>query len=625
MVNEGVRRAFTHPDNVLRGSVLADPDGSRTNTRDNTPAVIHTRVVPGDRVAVEVAAKGGGSEAKAMFRMLNPSDSVADWIVEVVPKMGAGWCPPGILGVGIGGTPEKAMLLAKESMMAPIDIHALRERGASNRAEELRLELFDRVNALGIGAQGLGGLTTVLDVKVREYPTHAVNKPVAVIPNCTATRHIGFELDGNGPATFTPPDLDDWPDIAFEMGDDVRRVNLDRLDREDIATWKAGETLLLSGKLLTGRDAAHRRLTDMIAAGESLPVDFNGRFIYYVGPVDPVRDEVVGPAGPTTATRMDKFTRVMLERTGLLGMVGKAERGAEAIELTLDYETGRASYRSTSPGSGGQVGKWHVQPALKRFLTPEFLSLFIFDGEFAGRLLDGGQAEADRVVDALCQVYLLREASVVAEEFWKQQSKADSTKTGKGLEARREERDRLAEREKMVWERLARAKVEIAEIGAEVAGLEAKISERMDGVEETRRLREEAAGRRAEAQGDVAERRAHLMNSLRLPYALHPALAKRLTGLRDSLDRVRLPENTSAQRVYTLQSSVVSRAAIWLPELGRPALAALRWRRRRRTLEETGASGRWSSSGTIGNTSKTSGSTEWGSGKQRRYSATRWR
>ena len=337
MVNEGVRRAFTHPDNVLRGSVLADPDGSRTNTRDNTPAVIHTRVVPGDRVAVEVAAKGGGSEAKAMFRMLNPSDSVADWIVEVVPKMGAGWCPPGILGVGIGGTPEKAMLLAKESMMAPIDIHALRERGASNRAEELRLELFYRVNALGIGAQGLGGLTTVLDVKVREYPTHAVNKPVAVIPNCTATRHIGFELDGSGPAMFAPPDLDDWPDIAFEMGDDVRRVNLDGLGREDIATWQAGETLLLSGKLLTGRDAAHRRLTDMIAAGEPLPVDFNGRFIYYVGPVDPVRDEVVGPAGPTTATRMDKFTRVMLERTGLLGMVGKADRGAEAIDAIRDH------------------------------------------------------------------------------------------------------------------------------------------------------------------------------------------------------------------------------------------------------------------------------------------------
>ena len=338
MVNEGVRRGFTHPDNVLRASVLDEPNGARANTGDNTPAVIHTRIVPGDRLTVEVAAKGGGSEAKAKFKMLNPSDSVADWIVGVVPEMGAGWCPPGILGVGIGGTPEKAMLLAKEAMMAPIDMHELQQRGPSNRAEELRLDLFNRVNALGIGAQGLGGLTTVLDVKVKEYPTHAANKPVAVIPNCSATRHLRFELDGAGPATFEPPDLADWPDIDFELGDDVRRVSLDGISRQETSTWKAGDTLLLSGKLLTGRDAAHRRLVEMIERGDPLPVDFQGRFIYYVGPVDPVGDEVVGPAGPTTATRMDKFTRALLERAGLLGMIGKAERGPEAIEAIRDNE-----------------------------------------------------------------------------------------------------------------------------------------------------------------------------------------------------------------------------------------------------------------------------------------------
>ena len=336
MVNEGVRRGFAFPDNVLRNSVLRDPDGRRANTGDNTPAVIHTRLVEGDRLRVEVAAKGGGSEAKAMFKMLNPSDSVVDWVLDSVPKMGAGWCPPGILGVGIGGSPEKAMLLAKEAMMQPIDIHELRQRGAANRAEELRLELFDKVNALGIGAQGLGGLTTVLDVKVLEYPTHAANKPVAVIPNCTATRHLHFELDGSGPATFVPPNLDDWPDIAFQPGDDARRVNLDAVTPADVATWKAGETLLLSGKMLTGRDAAHKRLADLIERGDTLPVDFANRFIYYVGPVDAVGDEVIGPAGPTTATRMDKFARTMLERTGLLGMIGKAERGPEAIAAIRD-------------------------------------------------------------------------------------------------------------------------------------------------------------------------------------------------------------------------------------------------------------------------------------------------
>ena len=336
MVNEGVRRAYTFPDNVLRGSVLTDPDGARANSGDNTPAVIHTRLVPGNRLTVEVAAKGGGSEAKAMFAMLNPSDSVADWILDAVPKMGAGWCPPGILGVGIGGSPEKAMLLAKEAMMAPIDIHELQARGPASRTEELRLELFDRVNALGIGAQGLGGLTTLLDVKVREYPTHAANKPVAVIPNCTATRHVRFELDGTGPATLKPPDLTDWPDIAFELGDQVRRVDLDTVTREDVAAWRAGETLLLSGRMLTGRDAAHKRLVDLIERGKPLPVDFKDRFIYYVGPVDPVGDEVIGPAGPTTATRMDKFTRTMLERTGLLGMIGKAERGPAAVAAIRD-------------------------------------------------------------------------------------------------------------------------------------------------------------------------------------------------------------------------------------------------------------------------------------------------
>ncbi len=338
MINEGVRRAYQNPENVLRASVLADPDGARTNTRDNTPAVIHYKVVPGNTVNIELAAKGGGSEAKAKFAMLNPSDSVVDWVLSVVPQMGAGWCPPGLLGVGIGGTPEKAMLLAKESMMEPIDIHELKARGPSTHAEELRLELFEKVNALGIGAQGLGGLTTVMDVKVKEYPTHAANKPVAVIPNCSATRHVHFVLDGSGPATFEAPDLSEWPDIEFELGDDVRRVNLDTLTPEEVRTWKAGDTLLLSGKLLTGRDAAHKKLVDLMERGEPLPVDFTNRVIYYVGPVDPVGDEVVGPAGPTTATRMDKFTRAMLEKTGLIGMVGKAERGPAAIEAIRDNQ-----------------------------------------------------------------------------------------------------------------------------------------------------------------------------------------------------------------------------------------------------------------------------------------------
>ena len=354
MINEGVRRGYQFEDNVLRASVLADPDGTRTNTKDNTPAIIHYSVVPGDEVNIEVAAKGGGSEAKAKFAMLNPSDSVVDWILDVVPGMGAGWCPPGVLGVGIGGTPEKAMLLAKQSMMDAVDIHGLQERGAANHQEAMRLELFDKVNALGIGAQGLGGMTTVLDVKVKEYPTHAANKPVAVIPNCSATRHVHFSLDGSGPAAFEPPDLSEWPEIDFDLGDDVRRVDLDTLTPEDVQTWKSGETLLLSGKLLTGRDAAHKKLIDLLERGEEMPVDFRNRVIYYVGPVDPVGDEVIGPAGPTTATRMDKFTRQLLEETGLLGMVGKAERGPAAIEAIRDS---KAAYMIAVGGAAYLVAK----------------------------------------------------------------------------------------------------------------------------------------------------------------------------------------------------------------------------------------------------------------------------
>jgi fumarate hydratase class I len=334
MVNEGVRRAYLNPDNVLRASILEDPAGARRNTGDNTPAVIHMELVPGDKLDVRIAAKGGGSENKSKLAMLNPSDSILDWVVKTVPTMGAGWCPPGMLGIGIGGTAEKAAVLAKESLMDPIDIYELRERGPSNRIEELRLEIMDAVNRLGIGAQGLGGLTTVLDVKIKDYPTHAASLPVALIPNCAATRHAHFILDGSGPALQTPPDLDDWPDITWEVGEDVRRVNLDSVTREEIGTWKPGDTLLLSGKMLTGRDAAHKKIEGLIRSGEGLPagVDLRGRFIYYVGPVDPVRDEVVGPAGPTTSTRMDKFTDFILEHTGLLGMIGKAERGPTGIE-----------------------------------------------------------------------------------------------------------------------------------------------------------------------------------------------------------------------------------------------------------------------------------------------------
>ena len=334
MINTGVRQAYQHPDNPLRASMVNPPIGPRKNTGDNTPAIIYHELVPGNTVEIALAAKGGGSENKSKFTILNPSDNLADWVVKTLPSMGAGWCPPGVLGIGIGGTAEKAMLLAKESLMAPIDIQELQARGAQNATEALRLEIFERVNDLGIGAQGLGGLTTVVDVKINQYPTHAASLPVGMIPNCAATRHVEFHLDGSGPATFTPPSLDDWPKVTWKASASATRVNLDTLTQAEVATWKPGETLLLNGKLLTGRDAAHKRIQDLLTSGEGLPpeVDFTNRLIYYVGPVDPVREEVVGPAGPTTATRMDKFTDMMLSQTGLIGMVGKAERGPIAIE-----------------------------------------------------------------------------------------------------------------------------------------------------------------------------------------------------------------------------------------------------------------------------------------------------
>ncbi|MBL8471799.1 MAG: fumarate hydratase [Rhodocyclaceae bacterium] len=355
MIDEGVRRAYNDPVNKLRASILRDPAGKRQNTKDNTPAVVHFEVVPGDTVEVICAAKGGGSENKSKMVMLNPSDSIVDWVLKTVPTMGAGWCPPGILGIGIGGTPEKAMLLAKQAIMDPIDMHELKARGASNRAEELRLELYEKVNALGIGAQGLGGLTTVLDVKVLEYPTHAASLPIAMIPNCAATRHVHFELDGSGPAKLEPPRLEDWPAVAWQADEEkATRVNLDTLTPAEVASWKPGQILLLNGKMLTGRDAAHKRIVDMLSKGEALPVDFTNRVIYYVGPVDPVRDEVVGPAGPTTATRMDKFTRAMLEKTGLISMIGKAERGPEAIAAIRDN---KAAYLMAVGGAAYLVSK----------------------------------------------------------------------------------------------------------------------------------------------------------------------------------------------------------------------------------------------------------------------------
>ncbi len=338
MVNEGVRRAYLLPDNKLRASIVNDPAGARKNTKDNTPAVTHVELVLGDTVEVSIAAKGGGSENKAKMVMLNPNDSIVDWIIETLPTMGAGWCPPGMLGIGIGGTAEKAMVMAKESLMQPIDMHELKARGAQNRIEELRLEIYEKVNNLGIGAQGLGGLTTVLDVKILDYPTHSASLPVAIIPNCAATRHIHFVLDGKGAAELTPPDLSLYPDIHWMPSPNAKRVNLATITKAETANWVAGETLLLSGKLYTGRDAAHKRIATMLAKGEKLPVDFSNRFIYYVGPVDAVRDEAVGPAGPTTATRMDDYTEMMLN-TGLLGSIGKAERGDDALAVMAKHKS----------------------------------------------------------------------------------------------------------------------------------------------------------------------------------------------------------------------------------------------------------------------------------------------
>ena len=353
-VNEGVRRAYLDPDNKLRASVLDESDFGRKNTKDNTPAVISVQLIPGDKVEIDVAAKGGGSEAKAKFAMLNPSDSLAEWVLKTVPTMGAGWCPPGMLGIGVGGTAEKAMLMAKEALMEPIDMAELKARGARNKVEELRIELYDKVNALGIGAQGLGGLSTVLDVKIHTYPAHAANRPIAMIPNCAATRHAHFVLDGSGPAEFEAPKLSDWPAVTWTPDAASTRVNLDTLTRQEVASWKPGQRLLLSGKLLTGRDAAHKRIQDFLEQGKQLPVDFTNRVIYYVGPVDPVRDEVVGPAGPTTSTRMDKFTELMLGRTGLIAMVGKAERGPAAIEAIRKH---KAAYLIAVGGAAYLVSK----------------------------------------------------------------------------------------------------------------------------------------------------------------------------------------------------------------------------------------------------------------------------
>ena len=361
-INEGVRRGYLDPENKLRASVLSDPLFERKNTKDNTPAVIHMRLVPGNTLDLTVAAKGGGSENKSKFIMMNPSDNLVDWVLKTVPTMGAGWCPPGMLGIGVGGTAEKAMLLAKEVLMEPIDMFDLLKRGPSNKLEELRIELYEKVNALGIGAQGLGGLTTVLDVKIATYPTHAASKPVAMIPNCAATRHAHVVLDGSGPAYMDPPSLDLWPDVHWQPDyKKSKKVNLDTLTREEVASWKPGDTLLLSGRMLTGRDAAHKRIQDMLAKGEKLPVAFTNRVIYYVGPVDPVRDEVVGPAGPTTATRMDKFTEMMLAKTGLISMVGKAERGPVAIEAIRKHKSaylmavGGAAYLVAKAIKGAKV------------------------------------------------------------------------------------------------------------------------------------------------------------------------------------------------------------------------------------------------------------------------------
>jgi len=376
-VNEGVRRAYTDKDNPLRASVLADPLFERKNTKDNTPAVTHMTVVPGDKLEVTVAAKGGGSENKSKFIMMNPNDSLVDWVMKTVPTMGAGWCPPGMLGIGVGGTAEKAMLLAKEALMEPIDMFDLLARGPANKLEELRIELYEKVNALGIGAQGLGGLTTVLDVKIALYPTHAAGKPVAMIPNCAATRHAHVVMDGSGPVYLDPPSLDLWPDVQWAPDyDKSRKVDLNKLTRAEVASWRPGDTLLLSGRMLTGRDAAHKRIQDMLAKGEKLPVDFTDRVIYYVGPVDPVRDEVMGPAGPTTATRMDKFTEMMLAQTGLIGMIGKAERGPAAIEAIRKH---KSAYLMAVGGAAYLVAKAIKQAKVVGFADLGMEAIYEFD------------------------------------------------------------------------------------------------------------------------------------------------------------------------------------------------------------------------------------------------------
>jgi fumarate hydratase class I len=380
MIDEGVRRAYTNPDNPLRASLVSDPAGARINTRDNTPAVVHVEMVPGDRVDIMVAAKGGGSENKSKMVMLNPSDDIAQWVEKTVPTMGAGWCPPGMLGIGIGGTAEKAAVMAKESLMEPCNIHELKVRGAKTTDEALRLEIFDRVNKLGIGAQGLGGLTTVLDIKVKSCPTHAASKPVVMIPNCAATRHIHFTLDGTGPAEFEAPSLNDWPEITWDVGESARRVNLDEVTKESVQTWKTGETLLLSGKILTGRDAAHKRIKELHEAGKPLPngVDFNGRFIYYVGPVDAVGNEAVGPAGPTTSTRMDKYTALMLEQMGLIGMIGKAERGKATVDLIREH---KAVYLMAVGGAAYLVAKAIKKARVVAFEDLGMEAIYEFDVE----------------------------------------------------------------------------------------------------------------------------------------------------------------------------------------------------------------------------------------------------
>ncbi|HSQ72707.1 MAG TPA: fumarate hydratase, partial [Rubrivivax sp.] len=376
-IDEGVRRGYLFADNKLRASIVADPQFERKNTKDNTPAVVHMTVVPGNTVDVQVAAKGGGSENKSKFVMLNPSDSLVDWVLKTVPTMGAGWCPPGMLGIGIGGTAEKAMMLAKEALMEPIDMFDLLARGPKSKLEELRIELYEKVNALGIGAQGLGGLTTVLDVKIALYPTHAAGKPVAMIPNCAATRHAHLVMDGSGPVYLEPPSLDLWPDVQWapDYGKS-RKVDLNTLTRAEVASWKPGDTLLLSGKMLTGRDAAHKRIQEMLAKGETLPVDFTDRVIYYVGPVDPVRDEVMGPAGPTTATRMDTFTEMMLAQTGLIGMIGKAERGPVAIEAIRKH---KSAYLMAVGGAAYLVAKAIKQAKVVGFADLGMEAIYEFD------------------------------------------------------------------------------------------------------------------------------------------------------------------------------------------------------------------------------------------------------